>query len=53
MQGSRVSCLTKTGFTAFGKGMQLIIGSPNAAEVMVVASRPYFLERYGSVLHSE
>ncbi len=27
-QGSRVSCLAQTGFAAFGKGVQLIRGSP-------------------------
>ncbi len=29
-QGSRVSCLAQTGFAAFGKGVQLISGSPYA-----------------------
>ncbi len=29
-QGSRVSCLAQTGFAAFGKGLQLISGSPYA-----------------------
>ncbi len=29
-QGSRVSCVAQTGFAAFGKGVQLISGSPNA-----------------------
>ncbi len=29
-QGSRVSCLAQNGFTAFGKGVQLISGSPYA-----------------------
>ncbi len=28
MQGSGVSCLAQTGFAAFGKGVQLINGSP-------------------------
>ncbi len=27
-QGSRVSCLAQTGFAAYGKGVQLIRGSP-------------------------
>ncbi len=30
MQGSRVSCLAQTGFAAFGKGVQLLSGSPYA-----------------------
>ncbi len=29
-QGSRVSCLAQTGFAAFGKGVQLVSGSPYA-----------------------
>ncbi len=29
-QGSRVSCVAQTGFAAFGKGVQLISGSPYA-----------------------
>ncbi len=29
-QGSRVSCLAQVGFAAFGKGVQLISGSPYA-----------------------
>ncbi len=27
-QGSRINCLTQTGFAAFGKGVQLISGPP-------------------------
>ncbi len=29
-QGSRASCLAQSGFAAFGKGVQLISGSPYA-----------------------
>ncbi len=29
-QGSRVSCVAQVGFAAFGKGVQLISGSPYA-----------------------
>ncbi len=41
-QGSRVSCVAQTGFAAFGKGVQLISGSPYAETEQAVYLPPHY-----------
>ncbi len=45
-QGSQVRCLAKTGFAAFGKGVQFISGSLYAqTEQLSPAQKPKIAER--------